>query len=132
MSTHIAERFAAGWSSQDPAAFATLFTPDCQYDDVPLDVSVRGRDAIAEHLRDWLSSSSDIVMSPLRIFDAGERVGLEWSYTGTHDGPMRDIAPTGRAFRFRGASLFEVDGELISACVDYWDLAHLLDVLRAP
>jgi steroid delta-isomerase-like uncharacterized protein len=130
MSSHIAERFAAGWSGQDPERFATLFTADCLYEDIPLDVAVRGRPAIAAHLEDWLTSSSDIVMRPIRIFDAGERVGLEWRYTGTHDGPMRGIAPTGRTFEFRGASVFEVEGDTISACTDYWDLAYLLDSLR--
>jgi steroid delta-isomerase-like uncharacterized protein len=132
MTAHIAERFAAGWSSQDPEAFAQLYTDDCLYEDIPLGVSARGRTEIAEHLRNWLSSSSDIVMRPMRIFDAGRRVCLEWNYTGTHDGEMEGIAPTGRGFEFRGASLFEVDasGEQIARCVDYWDLAYLLGVLR--
>ncbi len=63
MTEHIADRFAAGWSSRDPERFA-------------------------------------------------------------------GIAPTGRAFAFRGASLLELDGDAISHCVDYWDLAHLVRVLR--
>ncbi len=130
MTEHIADRFAAGWSSRDPERFAALVTEDCLYEDIPLGAELRGRDAIAGHLRAWLASSSDIVMRPLRTFDAGRCVGLEWSYTGTHDGRFEGIEPTSRAFAFRGASLLELDGDAISHCVDYWDLAHLVRVLR--
>jgi steroid delta-isomerase-like uncharacterized protein len=130
MSTHIAERFAAGWSSHDPEAFATLFTADCLYEDIPLGVSASGKGEIAEHLRNWLAGSSDIAMRPVRTFDAGRRVGLEWLYTGTHDGRLEGIDATGRGFEFRGASLMEVDGDEISHCVDYWDLAYLLRELQ--
>ncbi|MCW2953008.1 MAG: hypothetical protein JWQ48_2178 [Conexibacter sp.] len=130
MSLHISERFAAGWSSRDPERFATLFTDDCLYEDIPLGVAVRGRSEIATHLRNWLASSSDIVMTPMRTFDAGERVALEWSYTGTHDGPFEHLAASGRSFEFRGASLFELEGDEISRCVDYWDLGYLVGVLQ--
>jgi steroid delta-isomerase-like uncharacterized protein len=131
MSATVAERFAAGWSSQDPEGFAQLFTDDCLYEDIPLGVSVRGRVAIAEHLREWLAGSSDIVMTPLRTFGVGSRVALEWNYTGTHDGTFENLSATGRRFSFRGASLLEVRDGVIDHCVDYWDLAYLVSWLQS-
>jgi steroid delta-isomerase-like uncharacterized protein len=126
----IGARFAAGWSCGDPTQFASLFTDDCVYEDVPLAVVARGRTEIAEHLRNWLASSSDIQMQLLRQISDGNRFAVEWSYTGTHDGLLGGLAPTGRAFAFRGASLFEVTDTKISACVDYWDMGYLLRLLR--
>jgi steroid delta-isomerase-like uncharacterized protein len=126
----IGTRFAAGWSSGEPEDFALLFTDDCVYQDVPLEVVAHGRSEIAEHLRQWLQSSSDIRMELLRQVSDGQRVAVEWSYTGTHDGLFAGLEPTGRAFAFRGASIFEVTGDHISACVDYWNMGYLLELLR--
>jgi steroid delta-isomerase-like uncharacterized protein len=126
----IGHRFAGAWSSGDPDAFAALFTDDCVYEDVPLQVVARGRGEIAEHLRQWLESSSDIRMEMQSQLIQGSRVAVEWSYTGTHDGLFAGLDPTGRTFGFRGASVFEVCGRHIARCADYWDMAYLLDLLR--
>ena len=125
----IGHRFADAWSSGDPDRFAQLFTQACVYEDLPLGVTARGRIEIANHLRNWLQSSSDIHMQLLSETADGDRVALEWLYTGTHDGPFQGLPPTGHRFRFRGASVFELEGTMINACADYWDMGYLLRVL---
>ena len=130
MDTEVGQRFADGWSSGDPERFASLFTDNCVYEDIPLGVTARGRTEIAEHLHNWLASSSNIRMELLNQVLEGERVAVEWLYTGTHDGNFEGLEPTGRQFRFRGASVFNVSGTKIRACVDYWDMSYLLRLLR--
>ena len=130
MDSGMGQKFADGWSSGNPAQFASLFTEDCRYEDIPLGVTARGRTEIETHLRNWLASSSDIRMEVLDQVTDGNRVAVEWSYTGTHDGPFEGLESTGRSFEFRGASVFTVSGTKISACADYWDLAYLLKLLR--
>jgi steroid delta-isomerase-like uncharacterized protein len=131
MDRDITRRFAAAWSSHDPDHFASIFSAGCLYEDIPLGVAARGTEQIRDHMRDWLSSSSDIVMTLTKDVLSDGMAAMEWTYTGTHDGVLEGIQPTGRAYEFRGASVFHVgDDGLIGSCVDYWDLNYLLGVLR--
>lgn len=116
-------KFAEGWSSHDPAKLSAIFTEDCFYEDVTLNVAARGRTEVGEFLLDWYRSSSDLKMTLTHQFGEGDRVGAEWIFTGHLDGePLDGIPATGKPFEFRGATLFEFEGEQIRWCIDVWNL----------
>ncbi|AKF11065.1 ester cyclase [Sandaracinus amylolyticus] len=48
------------------------------------------------------------------VITQGERVAVRWSWSGTHRGAFRGIAPTGRAITHRGMSFFELRGGRIT------------------
>jgi steroid delta-isomerase-like uncharacterized protein len=125
MASDIVEEFAAGWSSHDPDRLAAIFTEDCLYEDVVLDVAARGHEGVKQFLRDWLTSSSDLNMRLRKQFGEGDSAGAEWIFSGTHDGELAGFAPTGKPFEFRGASLYEFKDGKIKTCIDYWDMATL-------
>jgi steroid delta-isomerase-like uncharacterized protein len=116
-------KFAEGWSSHDPGKLAAIFTEDCFYEDVVLNVAARGRQEVGQFLLDWCKSSSDLHMRLTHQFGEGNRVGAEWVFTGHLDGEDLDGIPaTGKPFEFRGSTLFEFEGDQIKWCIDYWNL----------
>src|SRR5213080_4798555 len=60
------------------------------------------------------------------IHHADDAVIVEFDLLGTHRGPLRGIAPTGRAFTCRMVALFLFDGELIVCERVYFDAATIL------
>ncbi|HEV2981174.1 MAG TPA: ester cyclase [Solirubrobacteraceae bacterium] len=53
-------------------------------------------------------------------------VVVEFDLLGTHSGPLRSLAPTGRSFRCRMAAFFEFDDERIVCERVYFDQATIL------
>ena len=125
MSESVVEEFAAAWSSHDPERLARIFTEDCIYEDVVLDVCAQGHEDVKTFLRDWLASSSDLRMELKKLFGGGGAMGAEWLFSGTLNGELEGIPATGKRFEFRGASHFEFENGKIKACIDFWDMATL-------
>ena len=62
----------------------------------------------------------------------GDRVVVRWTSRGTHRGPFRGVAPTGRRVGVTGISIYRMAGGKI---VDEWAVADtlgLLEQLGAP
>lgn len=57
----------------------------------------------------------------------GDRVAFRATLRGTHQGPFRGIAPTGRAVAIAVLDVVRIDGGLIT---DHWGGPDLLDALR--
>jgi steroid delta-isomerase-like uncharacterized protein len=59
------------------------------------------------------------------VVEAGQNAALEGAYIGTHSGPLRgptgDIPATGKSVSLPFVSVFESDGERITAHRSYWD-----------
>jgi uncharacterized protein (TIGR02246 family) len=81
-----ATRYAAAWSSQDPALFASFYAEDGTLainDGAP---SV-GRAAVEQTAREFMSAFPDMVVSLVEVERQGERVIFRWHWTGTNIGP---------------------------------------------
>jgi steroid delta-isomerase-like uncharacterized protein len=62
----------------------------------------------------------------LDLIATEDRAAARLRYTGTHTGPLLEIAATGRAFTYTGAAFFTIANRLIT---DIWVLGDL-DALR--
>ncbi len=131
MASELVGRFADAWSSHEPDRLGALFTDGCLYEDVVLDVAARGPAEVAQFLRDWLEISTDLNMSLTEQFGEGDALGAEWIFSGTHDGQLEELGPTGKRFEFRGATLFRFEDGKISRAIDYWNMATLRKALDA-
>jgi len=84
--TDFATRYAAAWSSQDPAALASFYAEDGSLkvnDGAP---SV-GRAAIEETAGAFMSGFPDMVVRLDRLELEGDSVVFHWHWTGTNTGP---------------------------------------------
>jgi steroid delta-isomerase-like uncharacterized protein len=56
----------------------------------------------------------DIRFSVEDIVEEGDRVAVRWTWTGTHRGPFRGFAPTGRRISNAGFGIFQLRGGRIA------------------
>jgi steroid delta-isomerase-like uncharacterized protein len=120
------DRFLAGWS-HDLASLLPIFTDDVVYVDKPLGANLQGTEALRGFAQGFFTGFPDIEFTLHSLFlQTDQRAAFEWRVTGTHTGPLLDIAATDERIDFTGVSLVEFRGGKIASAVDYWDLATLL------
>ena len=115
-----ATRYAAAWSSQEPAALAAFYSEDGSItvnDGAP----AVGRAAIEEKARGFMSAFPDMVVRLVELRRDGDRVEFHWRWTGTNTGP----GGTGAAVDLRGYESwsFGEDG-LIKESLGHYDAAE--------
>jgi steroid delta-isomerase-like uncharacterized protein len=129
----VADRWAAAWSAQDmdrvAAALASVVTDDCLYEDVTLAAVNHGKEELQAFGRLFVGGVPDFKVEVTKQFAADDLLGVEWTMSGTHRHDLPNMPATGRRFEVRGASVFELEGDRIKRCRDYWDMATLLTQL---
>jgi alanine dehydrogenase len=81
-----AQRYTAAWCSHDPASVAAFFSPNGSLR-VNADDPARGRDAITEVARGFMSAFPDLQLRMDNLFAANRRILYRWTLTGRNTGP---------------------------------------------
>ena len=111
------------YTSQDPDAYAALYTPDGIYEDVPSGQAAQGHEAIAELAAGYFETQAEFVFEPLAFFQGDGWAVLETNTSATD-------AETGqRVTGVRIATIFELDDGRIRRSSDYYDLAGVFEQL---
>jgi predicted ester cyclase len=94
-----------------------------------LETQTRGREQWRSYGDQIRAGASDFHTEVLMLVADGDRAAARLQYSGTHDGPLAGVAPTGRRFAYTGAAFFTArDGKLDTAWV-LGDLDTLLGQL---
>lgn len=81
-----------------------------------------GPGGISEFLRQVRAGMPDFRVAIDDIYGAGDRVVARLVFSGTHDGTILGMAPTGKALRFNAINMYRMrDGML----VETWQLTDL-------
>ena len=108
---------------EDPDAFATLYTLDGRYEDVPSGQTAQGREAIAALAAGFFTYQDNYAFAPLAFFQGDGWALLEVNSSATD-------AETGqRVTGVRIATVFELDDGRIRRSSDYYDLAGVFEQL---
>ncbi|MDJ0907328.1 MAG: nuclear transport factor 2 family protein [Woeseiaceae bacterium] len=100
----LAERYAAAWSSGDPAHFASFYAENgvLQINDGEPSI---GRAAIEATAKSFMGDFPDMLVELVEVRREGERVIFEWHWTGTNTGP----GGTGAAVDLYGYESWSLD-----------------------
>jgi steroid delta-isomerase-like uncharacterized protein len=98
-------------------------TEDCIYEDVALGVVNRGKDELVAFGNGFIAGVPDLSVEVTSRFATEDKAAAEWKMTGTHTGDLPGMPASGKRFSLRGASTFELRGNRVLRCSDYWDLA---------
>jgi uncharacterized protein (TIGR02246 family) len=101
-----ATRYAAAWSSQDPARFASFYSENGSLRINDGEPSI-GRDAVERTAREFMTAFPDMVVRLVEVRQAGDRVEFHWHWTGTNSGP----GGTGNTVDLRGYELWTLDSD---------------------
>lgn len=104
--TDFANRYAAAWSGQDPAAFADFYAENATFRINDGEPSV-GRDAIRETAGSFMTAFPDMVVRLVELRRNGDDVEFHWHWTGTNTGP----GGTGNAVDLTGHERWTFDNE---------------------
>ena len=117
----------ASWNAHDPGAVAAVFAEDAVMRESGRDDVVRGRAAVRERAAAMLTAFPDFRLERLALLIDGDRHADRWMMTGTHQGELFGMPPTGRSVRLEGATFTRLgpDG-LVVEDVHHTDFAALL------
>jgi predicted ester cyclase len=112
------------WNAWDDTAVDGTLAPQFTFRG-SLGDRTNGRDEWRTYRDKVRAGSSDFHNDIIDLVVSGERAAARLEYSGTHDGPLLGVAPTGRRFNYAGAAFFTAaHGQLIGAWV-LGDLAGL-------
>jgi steroid delta-isomerase-like uncharacterized protein len=116
----------AAWNAHDVERVAALYAPDCESIDVAEPAPQHGREEVRASVARYLSAFPDLLFTQEEAVVDGNRVAVVWMATGTHQGSLMHIPPTGRKVTVRGTSFLTVVDGMVSRDLSVWDVAGLL------
>ena len=121
------DRTYAAWNAHDPDAVAAVFAEDAVVREVGNPQVMHGRAAVRERAAALITAFPDLTLERVELVIDGERHADRWVLSGTHQGVLFGIAPTGRKVRVEGATFTRLgpDG-LVVEDVHLSDVAGLL------
>jgi predicted ester cyclase len=97
------------------------------------DRTCRGGDEIAAYFDGTFAGVPDFHLEILALAEQGEDVFVHWHLTGTHEGPLLGIAPTGKALDLEGIDHFVLrNGRVRSLFVAFDQLAYARQLKMMP
>jgi steroid delta-isomerase-like uncharacterized protein len=115
------------WNAHDPDAVAAVFADDAVMRESGGSGAVRGRAAIRDRAAALLTAFPDFHLERIDLVIDGERHADRWVFTGTHQGLLFGLAPTGKRVRVEGATFTRLGADgLVVEDVHFSDLAGLL------
>jgi steroid delta-isomerase-like uncharacterized protein len=126
----LADRALAAWNAHDPDGVAACYAEDAEFLDIALPEPMRGRQAIRDAAAAYLAAFSDFHVDVDEPIVDGDRAAQEWRVTGTHDGELMGIPPTGRSISLAGCGVDVIgpDGLFVRGA-NYWNVAAMLQQL---
>ena len=99
-----------GYNQKDPAAFAETMAEDVVvYGLLGRDEPVEGLDAYGEYAAELVGGFPDAHGEIRDVVVDGDRVTARWTITGTHEGEVFGMEPTGEHIEVEGIALFRIE-----------------------
>jgi uncharacterized protein (TIGR02246 family) len=118
--TDLGKRYAAAWSSQNPAQLASFYAEDGSLI-VNGGAPSTGRAAIAAKAQSFMTAFPDMVVTLDRMDKHGDHPVFRWIWTGTNTGP----GGTGKFVRITGYEEWTLDSNgLITTSDGHYDEAE--------
>lgn len=114
------------WTKGDLALIDELVTEDYVEYDPALPEPIRGRDALKETIGTFRDGAPDLTKSVDETYVDGETVIVTYTATGTHEGEIMGVPPTGRSIEAEGVFVYRVEDDKLAEGTDMWDAFGLL------
>jgi steroid delta-isomerase-like uncharacterized protein len=119
------------WNTGNLDVIAEAVAEDVLVHDV-VNGDLRGREEIREVVVAYRAAFSDLQLTIEDQIAEGDTVVTRWSASGTHDGPLGDIPPTGKSGTLIGVNISRFAGLQIVEVWETWDGLGLVHQLGLP
>jgi steroid delta-isomerase-like uncharacterized protein len=123
----VEEIFTAG----DLAVVDELYAADYIGHDPTRPEPIRGPAGVKEQVSGYRTAFPDLQLTADEIVAEGDLVVTRWTATGTHEGELFGVTPTGRQVTATGISIIRVAGGKIVEDWTSWDALGLMQQLGA-
>lgn len=118
--SEVVQKMVVAWNTGDRASFMGVASPDVRQD-VGQDSERGGENAWAADWDSLHSAFPDCRLEVKSSVEAGDRLAVEATFSGTHTGPglsfpevgAADIQPTGKTVNVLCAAFYRTEGDLI-------------------
>jgi steroid delta-isomerase-like uncharacterized protein len=117
------------WNQGNLDTIAQLITNDYVSHDAG--TPIRGIDANRSFISKFRAAFPDCRLEIEEVVSAGTTVVTRWRYSGTHQGALDGIAPTGRNVSGTGLTLHRFAEDRIAEAFTNWDALGLMQQLGA-
>lgn len=105
------------WTQHQLATLAELFTADFVWHEPNSPADLCGIDRARQFFNQQFTAFPDYQSTVEDLFGEGDRVAVRWLATGTHQGVLKGLQPTGRTVSLPGISILRFrDGKI----AEYW------------
>lgn len=118
--------FKEEWNKGNLSVIPELFTPDviCHMVHSP---DIQGQDNWKVFITAFRNAFPDIHFTIEDLFGEGDKVVAKWKFTGTHDGELMEVPPTGVHITVNGVNIYHFKGGKIS---EFWVTLDDLGMLQ--
>ncbi len=127
-SLEVCKQAVAAFNANNPAAFEALFTPDIKRHDLQRVIDDwEGRDNVTVFLNLLRTAMPDLHIEVEDAFSAGDRVAMHLTFSGTHNGELLGVQPTGKSIAFKGVNLYRLEEGRIA---ETWQMTDWAGAMR--
>ena len=119
------------WNQQNLGAVDELMSPDIVEHLATGGISV-GIEAQKQTMTGYFATFPDIHVTINDMVAEGDKVAKRWTCTGTHQGELMGIPPTGRQVTFTGITIYRFADSKIVELWWAWDVMGMMQQLTAP
>ena len=119
------------WSAGDLALIDELVTDDHVHHDPLIPTPLEGRRALKEWVETVRVGAPDLTKTVTGTYEDDDAVIVTYTTTGTHEGEIMGVAPTGRSLEVDGVYVHHLEDGRISETLDSWDAFGLFAQLGA-
>ena len=110
---------------------AEIIAPDFVEHDPNMPEELHGPEEFKGYVATYRSAFSDIHIAVEDQVAEGDKVATRWMGTGTHDGELMGMAPTGRPVRVAGMDVSRITGGKIAESWSSYDMMGMMQQLGA-
>jgi len=127
----LSDRLVALWNEGNFGLASEVYAENVIYHQYTVPEPLKGREAAVQFVKKIRAAFPDFKLKLEETVEEGNRVFGRWSWTGTHKGEYKGIAPTGRVVNQMGVTILHVDNGKVAELFDIADSYHLMHQLGA-
>lgn len=133
--TQTAREIINTYSKGDWNGFKNLLANDAVYNELGTQRRVQGADSIVQTLKEWKTAMTDSGGTVNSTLLSGDRVAMEITWHGTHNGPFKGPAgtlpPSGKSQKTPAVMLITFQGDKVKELNHYFDMVTFLTQIGA-
>jgi len=115
-----------GLNRADVSAADGVFAADCTIHITGVAQPIQGVAAWKEFVAGLLTAFPDLHFTTEDQLTDGPRVAIRWRATGTHQGPLGPVPPTGRSMTVEGLIIDHLEEGMVAERWEQWDQSGML------